>query len=233
MNRGTSQYLGLLSGDGITEDADFVGSVSDLISFSTEIGGLSDESKWASTITDGTAYYVFCRDTQGMVLVSPIPQTAVVQVVTKATAAVGLDSQKWVLENVSGNEYRIKNKATNLYLAEKDGAVIQMTGNDTDNQIWVFGDHYGYKWKVWNKANTKCLNLFGSVDFMENFEGKGYQLMSLSTDLQTTVESITNGGVYYLFTRDSSSDAAAKCVLMGKNVGEAVDKDPGRFCFAR
>ena len=157
VNRGTSQYLGLLSGDGITEDADFKGAGSDLISISTEIGGFSDESKCATTIADGTAYYVFCRDTQGMVLVSQTTTASVEKAVNLSarSSVTASDDGQWIFEKVAStdSDYRLKNKATSLYLTIRNGKLLQATLDNSSSQVWYCGDWYGAKWRLVNRGH--------------------------------------------------------------------------------
>ena len=81
-----------------------------------------------------------------------------------------------------GNDYKIKNKLTGLYLTEKDNTAVQMSDIDSETQIWTISDHYGYLWKIQNKSTKNYLTTFQAVTMVSesSYEGNGGQLTTLA-----------------------------------------------------
>ena len=145
----------------------------------------------------------------------------------------GSDNEKWLLENVSGNDYKVKNKATNLYLTEKDGTAIQMAETGSNTQVWNFSDNWGYLWKMQNKATGNYLTSYGIVKTLtaDEFSAQGVQLMSLAvSDLNTPItQSELKPGEYYLYnhhgTTASGDTPNEKCVIISEKVAETKPLD--------
>ena len=182
------------------------GAGSDLISISTEIGGFSDESKWATTIADGTAYYVFCRDSQGMVLINQ--KTAAITLAPRSSVSAS-DNGQWIFEKAAttDSDYRLKNKATGLYLTISNGKLLQTTLDNTQSQVWYCGDWYGSKWRLVNRGTSQYLGLLSGDGITEDadFKGAGSDLISISNEIggfsdeSKCATTIADGTAYYVF----------------------------------
>lgn len=71
------------------------------------------------------------------------PQSELSLGLTNRQSVSNAPNEKWILENVSGTEYKIRNKATDLYLTDKNGTAVQMSATGDSTQVWNFADHYG------------------------------------------------------------------------------------------
>ena len=106
------------------------------------------------------------------------------------------DYQKWILENVSGNEYKIKNKLTGLYLTDGDSIALY-ENNSTNYQIWIFNStSVESKWKVQNKASFKYLKLYNSQsdgykDLFEKIGTENAKLQNLDSQINSTKDQIS------------------------------------------
>lgn len=152
------------------------------------------------------------------------PQSELSLGLTNRQSVSNAPNEKWILENVSGTEYKIRNKATDLYLTDKNGTAVQMSATGDSTQVWNFADHYGVShWKVSNKGTGNYLTVFGEIKLGAE-DGNGTGMVCLSAgDLTDPLEvSELAAGEYYIYneygSRPDGSFPEINCVLTG-NLG--------------
>ena len=149
------------------------------------------------------------------------PQSELSLGLTNRQSVSNAPNEKWILENVSGTEYKIRNKATDLYLTDKNGTAVQMSATGDSTQVWNFADHYGVShWKVSNKGTGNYLTVFGEIKLGAE-DGNGTGMVCLSAgDLTDPLEvSELAAGEYYIYneygSRPDGSFPNISCVLTG------------------
>jgi len=70
------------------------------------------------------------------------------------------DSQRWILERVSGNNYRIRQKSTGWCLTPGKGSddVVTVAQRDGDSQLWVLTKVRDGVYYIRQKSNAWCLS---------------------------------------------------------------------------
>ena len=207
----------------------------------------ADGTNESKELTSGTAYMIYTFDNSQFATIlkgeDAAGETVTAEVSSYNAAANGMptgdtSAYYWTAEIISGTgksgtvtKLQFRNKKTGLYLAEKDGKLIQTSDKDATGATLSIQDNWGYLWKFFTVSNrylgtdgnitTLGENKASSTDHRTDgiFNAEGYELVHFSADGTNESKELTSGTAYMIYTFDNSQFATILC-------GEKAAEEP-------